>query len=51
VYDVNNWLGRSQFLADPGFEGSFTEFRIYGSALSASEVAASFAAGPDASVE
>jgi len=51
VYDVNNWLGRSQFLADPGFEGSFTEFRIYGSAFSASQVAAAFQAGPDASVE
>jgi hypothetical protein len=48
VYDVNDWLGRSQFLADPGFEGSFTEFRIYGSALTASELSASFAAGPDA---
>jgi len=51
VYDVNNWLGRSEFLADPGFEGSFTEFRIYGSALSASELAASFGAGPDAPAE
>jgi len=50
VYDVNNWLGRSQFLADPGFEGSFTEFRIYDHALSASELSASFEAGPDANV-
>jgi len=48
VYDVNNWLGRSQYLADPGFEGSFDEFRIYGRALTASEVAASFEAGPEA---
>jgi len=47
VYDVNNWLGRSQYVADPGFEGSFDEFRIYGSALNASEVSASFEAGPD----
>ncbi|HYQ00248.1 MAG TPA: LamG domain-containing protein [Polyangiaceae bacterium] len=51
VYDVNNWLGRSQYVADPGFEGSFSEFRIYGTALSAAEVAASFEAGPDATVE
>jgi len=51
VYDVNNWLGRSEYLADPGFEGSFTEFRIYGMALSASQLAASFAAGPDAIVQ
>lgn len=50
VYDVNNWLGRSQFLSDPGFEGSFTEFRIYGSALSPTQVAASFDAGPDVAV-
>ena len=48
VYDVNNWLGRSQFIADPGFEGSFSEFRIYDRALSAAELAASFEAGPDA---
>ena len=48
IYDVNNWLGRSQFLADPGFEGSFSEFRIYDRALSAAELAASFDAGPDA---
>jgi hypothetical protein len=48
VYDVNNWLGRSQYVADPGFEGSFSEFRIYRSALSASDVKASFEAGPDA---
>jgi hypothetical protein len=51
VYDVNNWLGRSQYLADPGFEGSFDEFRIYGKALLASELAASFKAGPNATVE
>jgi len=50
VYDVNNWLGRSEYLADPGFEGSFSEFRIYDRALSVAEVAASFDAGPDASV-
>jgi len=48
VYDVNNWLGRSQYIADPAFEGSFDEFRIYGRALAASEVAASFQAGPHA---
>jgi len=48
VYDVNNWLGRSEYLLDPGFEGSFSEFRIYDRALSAEELARSFAAGPDA---
>jgi hypothetical protein len=51
VYDVNNWLGRSEFLADAGFEGSFSEFRIYDRALSAAELAVSFEAGPDAKVQ
>ena len=50
VYDVNNWLGRSQYVADAGFEGSFSEFRIYARALSTAELAASFDAGPDASI-
>jgi len=51
VYDVNNWLGRSQYLADAGFEGSFSEFRIYAAALSPTELAASFGAGPDGYLE
>jgi hypothetical protein len=42
----NNYLGKSQF-ADPYFNGSIDEFRIYGRALSAAEIAASFAAGPN----
>jgi len=50
VYDVNNWLGRSQYLADAGFEGSFSEFRIYDRALSAAELSASAQAGPDAKI-
>ena len=43
----NNFLGKSQY-ADPYFMGSINEFRVYGNALSADDVAASFAAGPDA---
>jgi concanavalin A-like lectin/glucanase superfamily protein len=50
IYDVNTWLGRSQYLADPGFEGSFSEFRIYGRALSTAELSESFEAGPDANI-
>ncbi|MFO1497968.1 MAG: LamG-like jellyroll fold domain-containing protein [Verrucomicrobiota bacterium] len=46
--DVNVWLGRSQWSADPFFTGKYNEFRIYSSALTEAEVAASFAAGPDA---
>ncbi len=43
----NNWLGKSQFSADAYFNGSFSEFRFYDTALSSAEVAASFASGPD----
>ncbi|HEY4015257.1 MAG TPA: LamG domain-containing protein [Polyangiaceae bacterium] len=42
--DVNNWLGRSQYAADPGFDGSISEFRIYSVARSASQIMASFVA-------
>jgi hypothetical protein len=45
--DTNNWLGRSQFPGDAYFHGLFDEFRIYRSVLEASQVAASYALGPD----
>jgi len=48
VNDVNNWLGRSQFAADPSFSGTYSEFRIYSSARTDAQIAASFASGPDA---
>ena len=44
--DNNNWLGRSQF-PDPLLDASLDEFRIYDNALTAADVAASFAAGPN----
>jgi Concanavalin A-like lectin/glucanases superfamily len=44
--DVNNWLGRLQY-ADPSFAGVFDEFRIYKTALNASALSASYAAGPN----
>jgi hypothetical protein len=44
---TNNYLGRSQY-ADPFFNGSINEFRIYNTALSADDVLNSFNAGPDA---
>ncbi|MEO8180397.1 MAG: LamG domain-containing protein [Deltaproteobacteria bacterium] len=52
IDDVNNWLGRSQYngIPDPGLAGSISEFRIYGAALSAEQVALSFGLGPDAPV-
>jgi hypothetical protein len=45
--DVNNWLGRSQFTADPELDASLDEFRIYRAALTATQIGASFAAGPN----
>jgi hypothetical protein len=46
--DVNNWIGRSQFTSDEGFSGTIFEFRIYGGARTPEQIAADFAAGPDA---
>jgi sugar lactone lactonase YvrE len=47
IEDRNVWLGRSQFSADPFLNGLFDEFRIYNGALLDSDVAASYAAGPE----
>ncbi len=47
IHDVHNWLGRSQYATDPAFNGTYYEFRVYGAALSASQIAASRVAGPD----
>jgi hypothetical protein len=47
IYDINDWLGRSQFPADDGFTGAFLEFRIYSVALTAAQIQASKDAGPD----
>jgi hypothetical protein len=35
---TQNWIGRSQFSADPYLDGRVDEFRIYNRALSAAEV-------------
>jgi hypothetical protein len=52
INDNNNWLGRSQYTdgPDPGLAGSISEFRIYGAALSAAQIALSFGLGKDAPV-
>jgi hypothetical protein len=42
---TNNYLGRSQW-SDPYMNGLLDEFRIYSVALSASEIAATYALGP-----
>ena len=44
---TNDWLGRSQFVADRYFSGSINEFRIYQGEMTPLEVAADFQAGPD----
>jgi len=46
--DVNDWLGRSQWVQDPFLRGTYDEFRIYDVALSNAEIAALDEAGPDA---
>jgi hypothetical protein len=47
VNDINNWIGRSQWLVDAEFGGVVHELRIYAAALGSSQLANSFAAGPD----
>jgi hypothetical protein len=37
---TQNWLGRSQFTADPALPGRVDDFRLYHGALSAAEIAA-----------
>lgn len=46
--DVNNWLGRSNFV-DPPLKGSIDEFRIYKAALTDAQVQASHTFGPSPS--
>ncbi|MGD7272990.1 LamG-like jellyroll fold domain-containing protein [Ralstonia pseudosolanacearum] len=36
---TQNWLGRSQYSADPGFNGLIDDFRIHRGALSATQIA------------
>lgn len=48
IVDVNDWLGRSQWVNDHYFNGSIDEFRIYGQALTPCAIQALDAAGPDA---
>jgi hypothetical protein len=42
-----SWLGRSMRPADGYFQGRVLEYRVYDAALSQTEIADSFAAGPD----
>jgi hypothetical protein len=47
INDVNVWLGRSQYSADPEMTGTFHDFRVYEAALTPLQIATSFAGGPD----
>ncbi len=47
VSDAHAYLGEASYPGDNNLSGSIDEFRIYNTALSAQEVAASFAAGAD----
>lgn len=47
INDVNAWLGRSQYNSDPELTATYHEFRIYGAALNAQEIATAFQAGTD----
>ena len=47
IDDVNNWLGRSQYAADPFSRISYEELRIYDSALSGCEISALTALGAE----
>ncbi|HTQ02195.1 MAG TPA: LamG domain-containing protein, partial [Polyangiaceae bacterium] len=47
INDINDWLGRSQYAADPQLGATIEEFRIYDAALSAAQIQTSFSAGPN----
>jgi len=47
INDVNNWIGRSQFSADPLSRINIDEVRLYDHALTPAEVSANRDAGPD----
>jgi hypothetical protein len=47
IPDVDNFLGKSQFSADPYFQGSLDEFRIYSGVKSDLQVAIDATTGPD----
>jgi Concanavalin A-like lectin/glucanases superfamily len=45
IIDTNCWLGRSQFSADPYFNGIFREFRVFNGFLSDSDITQDYVAG------
>jgi hypothetical protein len=45
ISSSHNWLGRSQFEPDSEFAGTISEFRVYRTARSASQIQMSYMAG------
>lgn len=45
--DIDNYIGRSQWVFDEEFQGVYDEFRIYSAALTRQQLGALVAAGPD----
>jgi hypothetical protein len=50
INDVNGYLGRSLFEADAYLNGVIDEFRIYDVALTSSQIAYSYAQGPESDI-
>jgi hypothetical protein len=46
LHDVNNWLGRSQWVQDRDFSGIIGDFRIYDRALAPDEISTLYDRGP-----
>ena len=44
--DVNNWLGRSNWVNDANTDGTYDQFALYDHAMTGAEALASFNAGP-----
>jgi Concanavalin A-like lectin/glucanases superfamily len=47
LQDVNNWLGRSQFTADPALAATYYDFRIYSMARTDPQIMTSATMGPN----
>jgi hypothetical protein len=47
IEDTNNYLGRSLYARDPYLDGVLHELRVYGAALSATDIVTSFELGPN----
>ncbi len=47
IPDVNNWLGRSEYGGDRGFDGTFDEFRIYNYTLTEGQILGNALQGPE----